>query len=383
MANNSAVKLNMGFMYLPTPFLAKISKPKRRRNRVNNSDAQAVSDIFGINQNAGAAPKKNDGAANFKPKNGKQRYSANQLKILTLIHKMRETFGDLGRLPHSLFERELELSHATVNHNLAYLRDDDGIITRENGVNDYYINPDITFSEKDYIIIYNFLLEKLNVGGDVKKLNYNAIILLCYIIRHYFKVKEKAAKDGRNNIKPEEAYFVGGKERVATLLNVAESTANDAAWELMKTAAIYRKAFYIDDKCQEVICDGKGNSSDRQTVYILNSKIIRMCEKVRAQIEKRKEKRTKKAAKDAQQAERREAKEYKQHANKARRRNDKAEQRKRTYEALQQWANEDAHSVLDDWAPSIEKMRSTAEPPEPFEEFTQHGNRPPTQNKDK
>lgn len=393
MAASNAKQLNMGYSYFPTAMLAKMSQSKRRNGNVKDDNAETVRGIFGFNQaEKSTAPTKDNGAAQFIPKNGSKRYSANQLAIINLTHKMRSTFADFGKLTHALFERQLNLSHVTVNHNLAQLRKE-GILQRENGVNDYCINPDIKFSEKSYIVIYNYLFDKIDLGREAKKLNFNAVILLCFIINRYFEIKEKAAKKGKNNIKPEDAYFVGGKKRVATLLNVAESTANDAVWELLRTAAIYRKAFYIDDNCQEVICDGKGNSGNKQTVYILNSKIIRLCEKVRAKMDKTAQKRAQKAEKAAQRAERQEAKNYKQHSKKARNRNDKAAQRQRDFDILKKLYNEFAEEenettdkprgVVDEWASTIEKMRCGAEPPEPFEEFTQHDNRPPTENDNK
>lgn len=391
MAASNAKQLNMGYSYFPTAMLAKMPQLKRRNGNVKDDNAETVRGIFGFNQTEeSTAPTKDNGATYFIPKSGSKRYSANQLAIINLTHKMRSTYADFGRLTHALFERQLNLSHVTVNHNLAQLRKD-GILQRENGVNDYFINPDIKFSEKSYIIIYSYLFDKIDLGREAKKLNFNAIILLCFIISHYFEVKEKAAKKGKNNIKPEDAYFIGGKKRIATLLNVAESTANDAVWELLRTAAIYRKALYIDDNCQEVICNGKGNSGVKQTVYILNSKIIRWCEKVRAQMGKTAQKRTQKAEKIAQRAECHEAKKYKHNNKKARKRLNKAEQRLRGLEILKSLYNDaeekeyiDANDgILNGWADTLEKMRRGAEPSKPFEEFTQHDERPPTGKQDK
>ena len=359
MATTNAAQLNMGFMYFPTALLAKMPKPKRRA-AVKQNDVEDVEKLFGFNQTEEPTQAKNTGAFNFIPKNGKKRYSANSLATLGVINKIRSTFESFGRLPHALFERVLNRAHVTINHSLAKLRTDGIIIRGENGVNDYYINPEFEFSEKDYVTVYEFLLEANDFGGVVKKLNFNAVLLLCFMLREYYRIVKEKTKEGKskNNIKPEDAYFIAGKQRIASLLNIPESTANDAIWELMDTEAVFRKAFDVN---KEKVCDGKGNSGAKQTVLILNSKVIRLCDKVRAKMDAAKKKRTKKAQKAAQKAEpKEERKSSKQRNKKTQKHLSKAEQRQQDYDILQ--------SLYE------------PEQPEPFEEFTQHDIRPPTDN---
>ncbi|MCM1441560.1 MAG: hypothetical protein NC131_20490 [Roseburia sp.] len=328
----NAAQLNMDYMYMPTAFLAKPPQPKRR-TRVQSKDEELVCDIFGYPKTSESEPKQ----ANipFKPKNGR-RLNSSCLKILTFVNKIRSTFGSDDRLSHKRFEDELKLSHGTVNANLKLLRASEEFLTRKNGVNDYYINSDIQFKEKPYIIIYNFLLEE--IGFDKKpaqRLNTNAVLLLSFMLGHYFEVEKAEKKNGKNNITVEDARFVGGKARIATLLNVPESTANDAINELIGVAAIYRHAMYYDDKGNEMICEGKGKSRNLQTVYILNNDLVRLVKKVRAQMDKLKEKRAKKAQKTAQKAEKQKVKdEYKQHDKKAKKKRDRAEQRAQDYNNL-------------------------------------------------
>ncbi len=253
MAASSAAKLNMKYSFFPVAFLAKQSEEQ------------------------------GDVVPAFKPI-GQKRLSANQLALLTVIEKMRMSFGYAGRITHAMVEKILHISHTTVNHNLAKLRNYNVIQREADSVNVYSLNPDIEFNSKPYIILYDFLFDTIGFGKYVKKLNFNPILLVHYMINHYFEVADREAEKGNYNIKPDEAYFVGGKQRVASLLNIAESTANDAVWELLDTKCIYRKALYVDAKGNEVISNGKGNSKNKQTVYVLNSKLVRLCKKIRKQI---------------------------------------------------------------------------------------------------
>ena len=374
MATAKAAKLNMGYMYLPTAMLAKVPQPKSSAT-VSDSDARIIADIFGHEQNTENVAVTDTGAEHFIPKNGKKRYSGNCVLLTGIINKIRSTFGSRIKITHKLLEDEANISHVTVNHALKLLRDDD-VLERKGGVSDYYINSDIEFSEKDYITIYSFLSEEINFGGVVKKLTVNAALYLCFMLRHYYNVKEKAAEAGRNNIKPEEAYFLGGKQRVASTLNIPESTANDVIWELLNTKCIHRYA--LDENGN--ICKGKGNSRSKETVYVLRSKVIRACNKVRTEMDAAKEKRQKAAlrAEEAalRAAERKERAEAKK-ARKAAQSDDGytaiAKQRQRDYDALKSLHDKYAAQEAD-----IRSQDNVTELPEPFEVFSQHGGQPPT-----
>ncbi len=340
MSSTTAAKLNMEYTKFPTVMLAKLPQGEQQK----------------------------DGAVNFVPITGGRRYTANQLGILAITHKFRSTYSSYAKLPHYVYERELGISHATVNRNLKELKKNKVLIQKEN-VSDYYIDPKLKFSEKNYIIVYNFLNEKISLGRTEKKLTFNAVLLLSFMLNHYFEVKKAAKeKDGRNNIKPEEAYFIGGKQRLATLLNVAESTANDAVWELMNTGAIYRKAYYINDQCKDVVIEGKGNSRSLQTCYILNSKLIRMAERVHARLDVARDRKIARADKQAQKEERQKAKEQKvAHKKKS----TKAEQRKREFDILKSLYDpaegEPSDHISKIWRADLYNVKP--KPPEPFDEF--------------
>lgn len=194
-----------------------------------------------------------------------KRQSASRLITLAYINKANNAFEG-RKLPYSSFKDELHQSRVTVWQNLKALRKD-GIIARQ-GQSDYIICP--TFSSKSYIIIYNFLLnEELKLGGKVdKRLSSNAVILLCNIISFYLNPKNKGK------------YYIGGIKRCASFLNVAQSTAWYVIDELIKVGAIYRKGFMKDCAGNEVIFDGKGAHRECQTVYEVNSDILKRCKAI-------------------------------------------------------------------------------------------------------
>ena len=191
-----------------------------------------------------------------------KRQSASKLITLAYINKANTAFEG-RKLPYSSFKDELHQSRVTVWQNLKALRKD-GIIARQ-GQSDYIICP--TFSAKSYIIIYNFLLnEELRLGGKVdKRLSSNAVILLCNIISFYLNPKNKGK------------YYIGGIKRCASFLNVAQSTAWYVIDELIRVGAIYRKAMTKDSAGNVIIYDGKGAHRECQTVYEVNSDILKRC----------------------------------------------------------------------------------------------------------
>lgn len=191
-----------------------------------------------------------------------KRQSASKLITLAYINKANNAFEG-RKLPYSSFTDELHQSRVTVWQNLKALRKD-GIIARQ-GQSDYIICP--TFSAKSYIIIYNFLLnEELRLGGKVdKRLSSNAVILLCNIISFYLNAKNKGK------------HYIGGIRRCASFLNVVQSTAWYVIDELVRVGAIYRKAMTKDSAGNFIIYDGKGAHRDCQTVYEVNSDILKRC----------------------------------------------------------------------------------------------------------
>ena len=195
-------------------------------------------------------------------RHGDKRQSASRL--ITLAHINRAQCAFEGRkLPYSDFTDELHQSRVTVWQNLKTLRHD-GIIARH-GQSEYIICP--TFSAKSYILIYNFLLnEELKLGGKVdKRLSGNAVILLCNMISFYLNPKNKGK------------HYIGGIRRCASFLNVAQSTAWYVIDELMRVGAIYRKAMTKDSAGNVIIYDGKGAHRECQTVYEVNSDILKRC----------------------------------------------------------------------------------------------------------
>lgn len=342
MQSANVKQFNMGYTKFPTAMLAKLPKDARE-----------------------------DGAVNFVPNTGARRFKANQLGILSVTHKYRSTYSSLIKLPHYVYERELGLSHSTVNRNLALLREQNILVRKEN-VSDYYIDPKIEFSEKSYVVVYSFLNEKLQLGGKCdKKLTFNAVLLLSFMLNHYFSIKKSAGKNGRNNIKPEEAFFIGGKQRLASLLNVAESTANDAVWELMNVGAIYRKAYCIDNNYENLVSDGKGNSRSLLTCYILNSKLIRMAERVHARVDNAHTQKIERADKQAQREERQRQKELKRKRKTSENsgESDKTITQTRTYGQSKAYTAKAAQRQRDNKVFASLYAAEPPEPPDPFEEF--------------
>jgi len=231
-----------------------MSEAKAKKLNINSLDVPRA--FFGKERH------REYGSAAFVPKNGARRFTATKILQLGLMHTENIMFGNLNTMPYSAFTDELYCSRPTVGRNLQEL-DADKIIKKIRK-SKYEILAD--YSEEKTVTVYSFLLEeKLKLGGRVKRLSKNAVLYLSEAIA--------AMLEGKNGGK----YFIGGNKRVATLLNVAHSTAWYVIKELIDTKALYIKCLHYDEAGNEIIKSGAGSSSKEITVYEVNDEILRRC----------------------------------------------------------------------------------------------------------
>lgn len=203
-----------------------------------------------------------------------KRISATKLLSLAYVYTQNAMFGRLNTMQYDDFSDTLGLAHSTVCKSISGLRAA-GILNRKKKSH-YDVLPQ--FDERSYIVIYHYLLtEKLNLGGAVKRLSKNAVLYLCEMIAFYLNDKNKGK------------YFVGGIKRCAAAINVARSTAWGVIEELIRTQAIYCKRKSNDSANNVILKDGKGVSCIEQTVYVVNSKLLRRCKKISNQSKELKE----------------------------------------------------------------------------------------------
>lgn len=213
------------------------------------------------------------GAGNFVPA-GAPRLSANSIAMLAFINARHAMYDDADRISYADFSSALGLCGGAVCHNLRSLKEQGFISQKAQSV--YAIER--TFSSREKVRVYSSLLnDMLDLGGVVKKLTKNAVMLLSEIIAHRLR--------GGNNPKP----FIGGVRRVAKLLNVPLSTAHDVISELAATKAIYIKCVSEDTAGNSIVAPGFGNSKARRTGYELNGELLRKIKKIESALEERAE----------------------------------------------------------------------------------------------
>lgn len=224
-----------------------------------------------------------NGSGNFIPKNGGRRLSSAAIAELSLIHTETVMFGNLNLMPYSAFTSELHKSRPTVCRGLKEIIQNE--IVERPRQSKYTINAE--YSDEYTLTVYSFLYEEeFDLGGVVRKLTLNEAYYASLIIAFYLNPKNKGE------------YFVGGRKRASSAINVAESTAAYVADRLIDTKIIFRNAMKKDSAGNYIISDGKGNSKNELTVYKVNPEILKRCRKIEAEKEKaRAEREQKKAVK--------------------------------------------------------------------------------------
>lgn len=203
------------------------------------------------------------------------RFTATKILSLGFIYTESVMFGSLHTMPYSEFMSELHFSRDTVSRNLRELRES-GIIERPRQ-SKYKFEPD--FAQGQSFPVYHFLLEeKIDFGGVVKRLSYNAVLYLCEIINFYLTPINKR----KNN---KQKYFIGGNRRASKTLNIVPGTAHGIIDDLLGTKAIFRHQLSYDSAGNEIISGGKGDSRKTLTVYVVNSNILRLCSAILKEME--------------------------------------------------------------------------------------------------
>lgn len=245
MSTAYAVKLNQRVSYIPRDFFGKNSKDK----------AGAFTTPLGT------------------------RFTASKILSLGLIHTESVMYGSLNRMPYSAFMQELSFARGTTARNLRELVED-GFLKRPHQ-SKYEILP--VFSAANAVPVYHFLLnEKMNLGGKIKRLSYNAVLYLCEIINFELTPKEKRKNKNQK-------YFVGGCSNAAKATNTPPGTACGIIQELIDTKAMFRLQAVYDAKGNQIVSEGKGNSAVTKTVYKVNGKILRRCRAVQKYLQDVKE----------------------------------------------------------------------------------------------
>ncbi len=210
----------------------------------------------------GKARDKKYGSEGFMSENGGRRLTGSDIFTLSLMHTENVMFGSLNLMTYSAFTDELHYSRPTVCDSLKKLIGS-GIINKLRQ-SKYEIKA--LFSGKKTVTVYKFLIEEeFDLGGTVRKLTKNEALYASIVIAFYLNDKNKGK------------HFIGGNSRVSSTLNVPESTAYYIIERLIATKILYRKAMIIDSAGNEVVTNGKGNSSKELTVYEVNSEILRRC----------------------------------------------------------------------------------------------------------
>ena len=266
MAATTAKQLNYGISRMPIAFLAKDWRDNQ------------------------------DGAGNFKPKNRRRRLLSSRVFVLNAIHKIETVYDGLVKKTYKNIETLSGVKHTTIWQSLKELEAENKL--KCHGESNYTIEP--TFSEKEYIVIYDFLLnEILELNGKLaKQLSRNAVIYLCALIGFYLNPENKYA------------YFQGGNNRVASFLNVALGTASGIINELIDTKAIFSHAAKKDknDNLIKIKNKQNGKSNAEFTIYEVNPKLLSRCRRIQEYYaQKRQQKaqeatQAKKAFKQAQEA---------------------------------------------------------------------------------
>lgn len=322
-ASNAAQLNNYGITCLPAAFFAKSRKEDKK-----------------------------NGAINFKPKNRKRSLLASRKLTLAVITTVKKQYGKLVKITYKLLNELAGIKHTTAWRSLKEL--EAGEYIENHGESDYTIKP--TFTDNEFIVLYNFLLtEELNLGKTKKQLSDNAVIALCNIINFYLNEDNKYK------------YFIGGDLRTASFLNVAQGTANGVIKELTAVGAITTHIAHYDSADNIILKPGKGKSIKEFTVYKVNSKLLARCKRIQKYYADKREEKAKAA--EAQ----RQTTEQKQNAGTTPATTvTEKPQKKRTATNKPQ-----KRSVIAEWAETLTKLRGLKEPPAPFEEFTQHKEQPP------
>lgn len=299
---------------------------------------------------------KQDGAINFKPKNGKRSLLPSRKLIMAVIDTVKTKYGKLVKITYKLLDELVGIKHTTAWRSLKEL--EAGEYIENHGESDYTIKP--TFTDNEFIVLYNFLLtEELDLGKIKKKLSRNTVIALCNVIGFYLNEDNKYK------------YFIGGDKRTASFLNVAQGTANGVIKELTAVGAITTHIAHYDSAGNIILKPGKGKSIKEFTVYKVNSNLLSRCRRIQKYYADKREEKAKAA--EAQ----RQATEQSQNANAAPATitTEKPHKKRTTTHKPR------CRSVTAEWAETLAKLSGQEEPPTPFEEFTQNGGRPPTNNK--
>lgn len=326
-ASNAAQLNNYGITCLPVPFLGKDCEDKQ------------------------------DGAANFKPKNGKRSLLPSREITLATINRIRTNYGKLVKITYKLLNELAGIKHTTAWRSLKELETGDYI--KCHGESNYTIKQE--FSDNEFVVLYDFLLtEELDLGKTVKKLSRNAVIALCNIIRFYLNEDNKYK------------YFTGSDKRTASFLNVAQGTANGVIKELKAVGAITSYIAHYDNKKNIILKPGKGKSKKEFTVYKVNPKLLSRCKRIQKYYADKREEKAKAAEAQRQATE--------QAQNAATAPAPSAPEKPQKKRPVAQ-TKPRSRSVTTEWANLFAKYHEQVRPSEPFEEFTQHDEQPPNNNK--
>lgn len=258
-------------------------------------------------------------------RNGKH-LTATQRMLYGQVYTENKMFGDYAKTTYADCN-EFGVSGSSCARGLSSLVED-GILEKGDRRSKYSIKSETETEaddeesevekNKNYIPIYFFLLNaeiEIDNGrrknhGKVKRIRYNGVQVLCYLIRHYLNPKRE---EGR--------VFSGGEEWIAKKFGISLSTACEIINELCSARLNGKRIFlrqmvYEDDRGNQVKVEGRiGSSSKYKTAYIIPEWLTDECKKIDKLLKKRREQiKAEKARREAEATKAREANaEFTQH----------------------------------------------------------------------
>lgn len=224
----------------------------------------------------GKEKNKAQGSESFRTVSG-GRLLASKIMTLGYMHtKKLRYWEDKDKFEYGELEAELHFCKSTIAKDLYELREYDKIVEHTHKSH-YKIIPEYKTKDAGFVPVYSFLLEgPLDCGGVVKKLSFNAVLLLCEVIAFYL--------DPDNKYK----YFIGGVHKSATLINVPESTAQGLIDELTAVKAITTYSLTYDSGNNEMLNPGRGKNRNNLTVFKVEPKLLSKCKRIQKESLKRK-----------------------------------------------------------------------------------------------
>lgn len=220
-------------------------------------------------------------------KYGAKKFTPATQHVASFVLTKQQALSDAAfRTKCAELETLFNVSHPTACTALKSLRDNEVLV--RTGQSEYSKAVDFIPVKSDYIPVYTFLYDfTYNHNGKRKHLSKNAILILCLFFRDVFNPKRDAklkpqyfiSKSGRKT-----AFFCGGKNRIASALNISGATATRAINELLKAKLIFRGVCHFEND-KWTISEGIGINNDYLSAYIISNALYLKVADIRAKSE--------------------------------------------------------------------------------------------------